>query len=244
MPQNIQNSTVVSSSPAPRKRSILRLPHLLLLVTFSLFLCGSAAATSQGWLNNSITFSITPKWSLKFTQELRSLDITYADPYLHNLQAGILYHLPKNFTLAVFYKREHVDILGEILDLEDDVVFDEDRFTLQGVWKTGLAKDLSFDVRAKIEFRSFNEEDSDHTRFRLRLRLKYDAHIGSLRFKPFVATETFGKTQVYTVQKNRFYLGSIFPLSQHAELTVNYIWLNARDLGDIHIINTGFDFKF
>ena len=227
-----------------RDRAARRLLPPLLLAATCLCLARPAAATSQAWLNNSLTFSITPKWSLKFTQELRSLNITYAEPYLHNLQAGIVYFLPKNFTLAALYKREHVDIVGEILNLEDDIVLDEDRFTLQGTWKAGLARNLSFDVRAKIEFRSFNEEDSNHTRFRLRLRLKYDTHIGSLRLKPFIATETFGKTQVYTVQKNRLYLGSIFPLGDHVELTVNYIWLNARDLGDIHILNTGFDLKF
>ena len=194
-------------------------------------------ASEQAWLNNSVTFTITPQWSLKLTQELRTLDITYADPYLHNLQAGLVYHLPKNFYLAALYKREHVDLGG-------DIVFDEDRITLEGGWKIGLAKGLGFDIRAKTEFRSFNVEDSNHTRFRLRLRLKYDTSLAGLRFKPFIATETFGKTNVYTVQKGRFYLGSIFPLSQHAELVVNYIWLNARDIDDIHIINTGFALKF
>lgn len=222
-----------------RRRILICLCFLILA-----WLVKDLTASEQAWLNNSITFSVTPKWSLKFTQEIRTLNITYAAPYLHNLQAGIVYHFPKNFTLAVLYKREHVDILGEILDLEDDVVFDEDRITLQGGWKAALAKGLNFDVRFKTEFRSFSQEDSNHTRFRLRLRLKYDAHIGSLKLKPFIATESFGKTDIYTVQKNRFYLGSIFPLSPHAELVVNYIWLNARDLGDIHIINTGFDLKF
>ncbi|MFA9452649.1 MAG: DUF2490 domain-containing protein [Candidatus Aminicenantaceae bacterium] len=232
------------SPPSPTKQTFSRFALLLLLAVSSLLLSQPAAATSQGWLNNSATFSITPKWSLKFTQELRALDITYADPYMHNLAVGIVYHLPKNVTLAALYKREHVDIMGEVLNLEDDIVFDEDRLTLQGTWKAGLANDLSFDVRAKIEFRSFNLEDSNHTRFRLRLKLTYDTHLGTLRFRPFVATETFGKTKIHTVQKNRFYLGSIFPLGQHVELIVNYIWLNARDLGDFHIINTGFDLKF
>jgi hypothetical protein len=195
------------------------------------------SATSQGWFNNSVTFTITPKWSLKFTQELRALDVTYSEPYMHNLQAGIVYNLPKNFYLADLYKREHVD-------LDSDIVFDEDRITLEGGWEIALAQDLSFDIRARTEIRRFNVEDSDHTRFRLRLRFEYEANLGSLKFKPFVATETFGKTAVYTVQKNRIYFGSIFPLSHHLELVVNYIWLNARDIDDIHIINTGFDLEF
>ncbi len=233
-----------SSLASPTNRRPPGISVILLLAVASLLLSRPANASSQGWINNSATFSITPQWSLKFTQEIRALDVTYADPYMHNLAAGIIYNLPKNFYVAALYKREHVDIIGEILNLDDDIVLDEDRFTLEGGWKASLAKGLNFDVRLKTEFRSFNLEDSNHARFRLRLRLKYDTHIGSLRLKPFIATETFGKTQVYTVQKNRFYLGSIFPLSQHVELIVNYIWLNVRDLGDIHIINTGFDLKF
>lgn len=242
---NITPHTKRTSSPSlPRKRSTPRFLLILLLATFTLLLSRPAAATSQGWINNSLTFSITSHWGLKFTQEIRALDVTYADPYMHNLAAGIVYNLPKNFYAAALYKREHVDIMGEILDLEDDIVLDEDRFTLEGGWKASLAKNLNFDVRLKNEFRFFNVEDKDHIRFRLRLRLKYDTRIGSLKLKPFIATETFGKTKVYTVQKNRFYLGSIFPLSQKVELIVNYIWLSAHDLDDIHILNTGLDLKF
>ncbi|MGB2905769.1 MAG: DUF2490 domain-containing protein [Candidatus Aminicenantaceae bacterium] len=236
MTHNRQPAKRNLSPPPPAKKSFSRFALLLLAVS-SLLLSRPAAANSQGWLNNSVTFSITPKWSLKFTQELRALDITYADPYLHNLAAGLVYHFPKNFYVTALYKREHVD-------LDEDIVFDEDRFTLEGGWKVAVAKGLNLDIRFKTEFRSFNVEDSNHTRFRLRLRIKYDTHLGSLRLKPFVATESFGKTTVYTAQKNRFYIGSSFPLSQYAELVVNYIWLNARDLGDFHIINTGFDLKF
>ncbi len=111
----------------------IRFSVLLVLVAAGLLLSQPASASSQGWLNNSVTFTITPQWSLKLTQELRALDITYADPYMHNLQAGIVYNLPKNFYLAALYKREHVDLGG-------DIVFDEDRITLEGGWKTGLAK--------------------------------------------------------------------------------------------------------
>ncbi len=206
------------------------------IVLFLLVLCSSLSASSQGWLNNSATFTLSPHWNLKFTQEIRTFDVTYADPYLHNLQAGIVCKLPRNVYVALLYKREHVAY--------DDISLDENRTTIEGGWKTGVIKDLDFDIRARTEIRRFNLEDSNHTRFRLRLRLKYTTAIGSLKIKPFIATETFGKDTFYTVQKNRFYLGSIFPLSKHVELIVNYIWLNSRGSEDVHIINTGFDLKF
>ena len=199
-------------------------------------LCSSLLASSQGWLNKSATFTLSPQWNLKLTQETRAFDVTYADPYLHNLQAGIVYKLPQNLYAALLYKREHVAY--------DDISLDENRTTIEGGWKTGVIENLDFDVRARTEIRRFNLEDSNHTRFRLRLRLKYTTSIGSLKIKPFIATETFGKDKFYTVQKNRLYLGTIFPLSKNVEMVVNYIWLNARDKEDIHIINTGFDLKF
>jgi hypothetical protein len=199
-------------------------------------LASPATASDQGWLNNSATFSISPKWKLKLTQEMRALEITYADPYLHNLQAGVVRTLPKNFYLAVLYKREHVAV--------NDVGVDENRYTLEGGWKKRITPDLDFDFRIKTEIRRFSDQEKNHMRFRFRARLKYSMVLGGLKLKPFIATETFGKDKFYTVQKNRLYLGSIIPLSDHVELVFNYIWLNQRDQEDIHIFNSGVDLKF
>lgn len=199
-------------------------------------LCTSLSASSQGWQNNSVTFTLSPNWNIKLSKEIRAFEVTLADSYLHNLQAGIVYKIPQNLYVALLYKREHVAY--------DDVSRDENRTTIEGGWKTGVIENLDFDVRARAEIRRFNLEDSNHTRFRLRVRLKYTTSIGALTIKPFIATETFGKDKFYTVQKNRFYLGSIFSLSKNVELVINYIWLNSRGSEDIHIINTGFDLKF
>jgi hypothetical protein len=199
-------------------------------------LAAPVAASDQSWLNNSATFSISPQWKLKVTQEMRALEIVYADPYLHNLQGGVVRTLPKNFYVAVLYKREHVALNG--------IGVDENRYTLEGGWKKALRPDLDFDFRVKTEIRRFSDQDKNHLRFRYRARLKYDMNIGSLKLKPFIATETFGKDKFYTAQKNRLYLGSFVPLSEHVELVFNYIWLNQRDQEDIHIFNSGVDLKF
>ncbi len=197
------------------------------------------ADLSQGWLNNSATFSISPKWNFKLTQEIRCLDVSYADPFMYNWQGGFIYKLPKNFTVGFFYKREHTDI-------EDlDFTADENRFTLQGGWKIGVVKDLDFDVRIKAEVREFEQQSiDDHLRFRLRVRFKYNTHIGSLKLKPFIASETFGKTKVYTVQKNRFYIGTYLPVSSKVEFIISYLWLYTTGKQSIHILNSGVDFKF
>lgn len=126
-----------------------------------------------------------------------------------------------------------------------DVIYNENRFTLEAGWKTKVATKLDFDIRFRTEIREFQEEfQEDHLRFRLRLRLKTELNIGKLKLKPFIATETFGKTKIYTVQKNRFYIGTMIPLSEHVEFGLSYIWLATRGAESIHILHSGLELKF
>jgi hypothetical protein len=185
------------------------------------------------------TFSISPKWNFKLTQETRCLDISYADPFMYNWQGGIIYKLPKNISVGFFHKREHTDI--EDLDL----IADENRFTLQAGWKIGVVKGLDFDVRLKTEIREFEQKTvDDHLRFRFRFRLLYNTHIGNFRLKPFIATETYGKTKVYTIQRNRLYIGSYIPVSSKVEFKISYLWLYTTGKESIHILDSGVEFKF
>lgn len=193
--------------------------------------------TSQAWLTNAATFSLSSRLDLKISQHGRYLDITYSDPYLKNFQGGIALKLPKNFYVATLYRRDHVDI--------QDAIYNENRFTLEAGWKIKVAEKLDFDVRFRTEIREYEEEiKEDHLRFRLRLRLKSELKIGQLHLKPFVAAETFGKSRIYTVQASRFYVGAFFPLSEHVEFGISYIWLATEGAESIHILHSGFELKF
>jgi len=210
---------------------------LLFLLIFFAGWRSNSGASDESWFNNSATFSISPKFSLKLTQETRCLDITYSDPYLNNVQGGIAFNLPKNFYIATLYKREHVKI--------QDAASNENRITLEAGWKTKASKDLDIDLRFRTEIREYEEdEQEDHLRFRMRIRGKYNMTIGKLNIKPFVALETFGKNKVYTVQRTRLYIGTIFPLSNHVEFHISYLWLATRNKESIHILHSGFDLKF
>jgi hypothetical protein len=209
----------------------------LFLALFLAFRSSSRCDTSQAWLKNSFTFTLTSKWSLKLSHETRNLDISYANPYLKNVAGGLVYHLPKNFYFSTVYKREHVEL--------QDIIYNENRIILESGWKTKLSRKLDFDVYFRTEIREFEEEFlEDHVRFRIRLMLKTMLNIGKLQLKPFIANETFGKTKIYTVQKNRFYIGTKIPLGEHVEFGLSYIWLAARDLESVHILYSGFELKF
>ncbi len=207
---------------------------------FILVFCGWANGycdSDQAWLLNSATFKVSSKISLKLIQESRHLDITYAHPYLMSIHGGIVFNLTKNIYLATIYKRAHVEY--------QEIIYNEDRLILEGGWKTRVAENLDFDLRIRTEIREFDEEiPEDHRRFRLRLRLKTEFSIGELKLKPFIAAETFGKTKVYTVQRSRLYIGTNFPLSDHVEFVLSYMWLATRQDESIHILLSGFELQF
>jgi len=213
---------------------------LIILLFVSAFVSGwthALCGSDQAWFQNTTTFTISSKLSLRLIQESRHLDITFSNPYLKNIQAGVSINLPKNFYFATIYRREYEDI--------EDHVSNENRFTLETGWKTRVAKELDFDLRFRTEIREFEESAlEDHLRFRFRLRLKSKVSIGKLKLKPFIATETFGKDKIYTIQKNRLYIGTNFPLSEHVEFVLSYIWLATRGKESIHILYSGFDLKF
>jgi hypothetical protein len=210
------------------------------LLFVSLFLSAwtkSFCDSSQAWMTNAATFSLSSRLSLKIAHHTRFLDITYSNPYLKNIQAGIIFKLPKNFYFATLYRRDHAE--------KQDTVTNENRLTLEAGWKTKVAEKLDFDIRFRTEIRKFEETfPEDHLRFRFHLRLKTELGIGKLKLKPFIANEAFAKTKVTTIQNNRFYFGTKIPLSEHVEFGLSYIWLTTRNAESVHILHSGFELKF
>ena len=206
---------------------------------FLLFLSAklSLKADDQAWVNNSASFKASSRFSLKLSNEMRYYDITGLHPYLKNIQGGIVCNLPRNTYLAFLYKRE--------LTEKTEGNHHENRYTLESGWKMKISRIFDFDIRFRTEFREFVEELSkDHLRFRIRARIRTKLTIGSLKLRPFIATEPFADTLSDRIFRNRFYLGTIFPMGDHVELAVNYIRQDTRNKEINHILNTGFALKF
>jgi hypothetical protein len=126
-----------------------------------------------------------------------------------------------------------------------EIVYNENRIQLEAGWKTKLAEKLDFDIYFRTEIREFEQEfPEDHLRFRLQLRLITELNIGELKLNPFIATETFGKTKIFTVQKNRLFIGTMIPLSEHVAFRISYLWLATQGAESIHILHSGFKLNF
>ena len=194
-------------------------------------------AAEQGWINNSLSFKINNKFTLKFTNESRYEELTYSNNFMKNWQGGIVYNISKKLYFAALYKREDTQKTGYILH--------ENRITLETGWKTKLSKKLDFDVRFRAEIRGFEEDLSEnHIRFRLRLRIKTKTKIGKMKINPFIAMEPFGDTKDDEINRYRFYAGFVFPMGKHAGFVINYIQQGTKDKDTIHILNTGVELKF
>jgi hypothetical protein len=218
------------------KKFIPKIVFIFLIIFFAAIVQGFSD-TSQAWLKNSLTLTLSSKWDLKISHEFRNFNITYSNPYYKNIAGGFVFHLPKNFYVSAVYKRVRVEF--------QDVFYNENRFVLEAGWETKMAENLDFDIRFRTEIREFEEElPEDHLRFRLQLRLKTELFLGKLRLVPFIANETLGKTKIYTIQKNRFYIGSMIPLGEHVTFVISYMWLATRGAESIHILYSGFALEF
>lgn len=207
------------------------------IVFMILLFSGVVAADNQGWINNSLTLSVDKKVSLKFTNEIRMHEITFADDFLHNWQGGVVWKASSSTYVAALYKRETTN--------KGTYNLQENRLTLETGWKLALTQKTRFDVRFRTEIRGFDDDRADnHLRFRLRFRFTTQVALGKLVLKPFIGTEPFADTIADKINRNRFYLGTAIPLSAHVVWVVNYIRQDTSGKDPLHVLNTGVELKF
>lgn len=215
------------------KNGLLKAALLPLLLLLPL----SLVADEQGWFNNSLSVKLNQELSLKFTQETRNHELTMADAYLHNWSGGLSWAVNSKIYIAAGYLRETTKKSAFNLH--------ENRYMLEGGWKTSLAKNLNFDVRVRSEIRIFEDDlAQDHLRLRLRLRLVHKMTVASLTVKPFLAVEPFANMKEGEISLNRVYAGVTIPLSKPLTMNINYIRQDAKDKDPIHVLNCGFDLSF
>ena len=215
------------------KKSVLLLFLLLLLLAGGQPLRGDG----QAWITNSLEFKGLSRFAISFQHEKRYNEIIVADPYLSNIEAKLSLKILKRTTVAFGYRRE-----GR---LNAEVVISENRVfgdIAQVVFKGGQSE---WDLRLRCEYRNFEEgAGKDHWRFRLRLRWRTRAKIGTLVLKPFMALEFFGDTKADDLNRYRGYIGVAVPLGSHATWILNYIRQGTRDKEPVDVLGTGFKLVF
>ena len=209
----------------------------ILTVTLTGTAAGELSAAAQGWMANSLSFRVSKQIKVRLCHESRYTEgASFGDPFLDGLQGGVTYTLPAKFFIGAIYRRENLHTLTSD--------YNENRVALEGGWAPGLFGDVRLYSRLRVESRHFEQPLlEDHIRIRARFGLAYNATFGKIRVAPFVATELFGDDRDHWdtyVNRNRFFLGMTFNLTDHLGLTANYVRQDTSGLPIVHAFNTGF----
>jgi hypothetical protein len=201
------------------------------------FVMEESSAGTQGWMANSLSFRVSKKLSVRLCHESRYIEgMSFGDPFLDGLQGGLTYKLPAKFFIGAIYRRENLHTVS--------TDYNENRVALEGGWAQGLFGGVKMHSRIRFEARYFGQPViEDHIRVRARFGLSYNTAFGKIRVAPFVATELFGDDRDHWntyVNRNRFFLGMKFLITDHLGLTANYVRQDTRDLPVVHAFNTGF----
>jgi hypothetical protein len=210
---------------------------LLFMMTFLLLIRTNIKAEGQGWFSNSLNLTVNSKFSLTLKSQIRSHNITFQDPFVYFLESGADYKLPKDFRIGAFYRRQTSG--------PSNLLVHENRYILVVGWRKTLNQNLSFEGRFRTERRSFEQNtDVNHFRFRLYIRFTMNVKLGELKLKPFVAEEPFWDTKVDAFSQNRFYLGTVIPLSEKVEFVLSYLKQDLKNKESNHVLYTGFNLRF
>ncbi|MBN1222020.1 MAG: DUF2490 domain-containing protein, partial [Candidatus Aminicenantes bacterium] len=185
----------------------------------------------------SFKLKVNDRFTLALNHQIRCHEETFQDPFLYHVESSLTYKLPKNFSLALIYRRQTSD--------SNTIRLGENRFSLEAAWKARLDKALAFDGRFRTEIRDFDEDlRPDYVRLRLRVRLTTEITVAALHLKPFVASEPFWDVKQKAFTEHRLYLGTGFPLSDKAELQVYYIRQDLKDKDTNHVLSSGISLSF
>jgi hypothetical protein len=213
---------------------------LLVVVAFCACSASNAHAIDQGWMVNSIAFNATDRITLNVIQENRFSTFSYwSNHYLANYQLTAAYKFDRGFSAGCGYRRQD--------DEKAAYTSHENRYFIEGGWKTRLEGNVQFDARVMVESRNYEQEFiEDFMRYRARFRLTYKTAIGPVKLAPFMGSEIYcdnRETSATFVNRNRLYLGSDFPFHKHASFNTYYMRQDEKGRTSMTALIAGFQVK-
>jgi len=205
------------------------------IMVFAL-LCQACWGADDGkfeyWSQIGVCAEVNKDWEFELEAELKYGDDA-SQLYCQNVDFGFVYTgLAEWVDLSFMYKREYeTDGEGRWRP--------ENRPHLDVTFKSPL---FGFDVsdRSRFEYRDLDAEE-DVWRYRNMIKVKLPMEFTKFKLRPYVAEEPFIDFNKGEYNKNRFYLGLYYELSDKIGGALFYLW-EARKSGgsweDFHIFGT------
>lgn len=192
----------------------------------------------QWWPSTEVSTGLTKNWKVTFEQMLRLGD-----------DGGNLYHEYSDLAFTYSGLAEWLDVgAGFRLIYEKDSkdVWKRENRPRLDVTLKGKLFDCSVSSRSRFEFRDLTDKD-DVWWYRNKFALKLPFELTELKLKPYIADEIFITLTDDEIDRNRAYLGVIWPLCKGLDADIYYMWQASKSIEewkDIYVIGTGLKFRF
>jgi hypothetical protein len=192
----------------------------------------------QWWTSTEVSTGLTKNWKVTFEQALRlgndGGNLYYEHSDLLLTYSGLAEWLDVGAAFRVIYEKDSKDVWTR----ENRPHFD--------VTLKGKLFDCSVSSRSRFEFRDLKDKE-DVWRYRNKFTLKLPFELTELKLKPYIADEIFITLTDDEIDRNRAYLGVIWPLCKGLDADIYYMWQTSKSIEewkDIYVIGTGLKFRF
>lgn len=206
-----------------------------------LFLClvfqhpGYAAFDNQYWTNIGITKSLSPKYTLDFSEEIKWGN-DYSEMYLHRTDLNLGINISKKLKVAFAIKQINIksQVWSQVRSSYIDV-----QFTL------GNEK-LQFKDRNRFEYLMRKAAENIY-RYRNKATLSANIVLFGKNWTPYIAEEFFYDINIAILKFNRFYTGIQFMLSNRIKTDLFYLLEHKKHRSNYlthHILGTTLRYQF
>ncbi len=206
-----------------------------------LFLClvfqhpGYAAFDNQYWTNIGITKTLSPKYKLDFSEEIKWGN-DYSEMYLHRTDLNLGINISRKLLVAFAIKQINIksQVWNQITSSYIDV-----QFTLGN-------KKLQFKDRNRFEYQ-MRKGGRNIYRYRNKGTISTNIALFNKNWTPYIADEIFYDINIDILKFNRFYTGVQFMLSKRIKTDLFYLLEHKKNWSSYmthHILGTTLRFQF
>lgn len=200
----------------------------LLGIAFTMLLCSGVISPAfsapkyddgdwQFWNTESIKASINDKIGVYGEQEFRFGD-GMSQYYYEHTQLQLDFKALSWLTISPAFREVY-----EMNSHEKWFPEHQPQLNLTGKWT--IFEDWTFEDRARIEYRFFDEADKkDVWRFRNKITLKSPWKWTPLKLNPYIADEIFIQEDKDGIYRNRLYAGLGMQFSKNVKGEIYYMW--------------------
>ncbi len=189
------------------------------------------------WQEQTISIDLDEKWMIYGTEEFR-MGRAKREPYLHNVDMGVVRRVADWLDLGVSFKKEYeIGAKGK---------YRKENRPHFNIILTGNLGQVATSNRIRLEYRN-KENSEDYWRLRNQTSFKFPAKLTALELQPFIAEEWFVHLGENNIDQNRLSAGLSYAITKNIKSSIYYMWKANRGSGgwvNTNVVGTSFNILF